>query len=134
MPNPLPVSKIALPDTVSPVHTGKQKTPNEPLVPPWMVLPDTVPCTVLVTYTPMKQSAIELPLTSTVAAFAYKQLAPGLIGATVVVFTVTVEVAVRLKPSLSKLRTLESVTVTLVALFAETGMPVPQYPPLPLLM
>src|SRR5271163_3086447 len=103
MPNPLPVSKIALPDTVSPVHTGKQKTPNEPLVPPWMVLPDTVPCTVLVTYTPMKQ------------------LAPGLIGATVVVFTVTVEVAVRLKPSLSKLRTLESVTVTLVALFAETG-------------
>src|ERR1700733_3248713 len=62
------------------------------------------------------------------------QLLPGLMGATVVVFTVAVELAVREIPVPSKLRTLESLMVTLVAPLAPMGLPVPQKPPVPLLI
>ena len=51
MPTPDPMSKIWLPEIVSPVRTGKQRMPTSPVDPPATVLPDTVPCTVLGTYT-----------------------------------------------------------------------------------
>jgi hypothetical protein len=51
MVTPDPMSKIWLPEIVSPVQTGKQRMPNSPVAPRATVLPVTVPYTVLGTYT-----------------------------------------------------------------------------------
>jgi hypothetical protein len=59
-----------LPEIVSPVQIGKQNTPFTEPATPTTVLPDTVPVTVLATYTPYEQALTVFALTWTVAALA----------------------------------------------------------------